>query len=131
MKKIIIPILFIGILSLFACQAKTKDLTFVGEGDQWSAVLTVNQNAGDEKYQIQLSYKGDKREEIKAFSYNAVINDYGMGFGANDATLNKENKYQNKSFGSNSPSTSKEDEPVIEVEWNNKSESFTLLNKNM
>lgn len=129
MKKIVLPILFIGILTLFACQAKTKDLTFAGAGNQWSAVLTVNQNAGEEKYQIQLSYKGDTREEIIDFSYDVVVNDYGMGFGANDATLNKENKYQNKTLGSNSPSTSKEDEPVIKVEWNNKSESFILLNK--
>lgn len=118
-----------GILSLFACQAKNNDLTFVGEGNHWSANVTVNQNEGDERYQIQLNYKGSNIEGIEIFSFCVQINDNEVGFGTTDATLNKEGIYQHKSLSSNSPSTRKEDEPVLKVEWNNSSESFTLTNK--
>ncbi|MEH7347221.1 hypothetical protein V7122_25675, partial [Bacillus sp. JJ1532] len=115
---------------LSACQTNKNDLTFVGEGENWLAEVTVHQTNGEETYQIQLNNKGNNLEGIDTFRYYVESKNNGvLDFGANDATLNKEGVYYNKSLSVNSPSTSAEDELVIKVEWNDTGESFDLRSK--
>lgn len=69
-------------------------------------------------------------EGIDTFRYYVESKNKGViDFGSNDSTLSKEGVYYNKSLSANSPSTSKEDELVIKVEWNDTSESFDLKSK--
>lgn len=115
------------ILLLFACQANENDLIFVGEGENWSSKITVNQSNGDETYQIQFNYKEYSIQDIETFSYYVETKNSGViDFGENNASLNKEGIYQRDLPISNSPSTSGKDEIVIKVEWNGNSEDFTL-----
>ncbi|WP_059173881.1 hypothetical protein [Bacillus sp. FJAT-27445] len=129
MKKISFAIIFLVII-LFGCQSNDNDLTFDGESEIWSARVTVNQSNGEEKYQIQLNYKGNNIEGIDTFHYQVESNNNGnIDFGADNAKLNKEGIYFNKSLGSNSPTASSDDELVIKIEWNDTSDSFTLVTK--
>ncbi|CAM3314036.1 hypothetical protein FITA111629_15545 [Filibacter tadaridae] len=129
MKRSFVLIVFLVSL-LSACNTNNNDLTFVGEGENWSAEVTVHQTNGEETYQFQLNNKGNNLREIDTFRYfvesknNEVIN-----HSVNDATLNQEGIHYYKSLSSNSPSTSAEDELVIKVEWNDTSESFDLRSK--
>ncbi|CAM3206951.1 hypothetical protein FITA111629_09940 [Filibacter tadaridae] len=129
MKKSFVLIVFLVSL-LSACHTNINDLTFVGEGENWSAEVTVHQTNGEETYRFQLNNKGNNLEEIDTFRYfveskdNRVIN-----YSVNNATLNQEGVHYHKSLSSNSPSTSVEDELVIKVEWNDASESFDLRSK--
>ncbi|KOS68695.1 hypothetical protein AEA09_09175 [Lysinibacillus contaminans] len=103
---------------------------FVGEGGNWSSKVTVNQIDGYETYQMQINYKGQSIQDIEAFSYYVETKNSGViDFSANNVSLNKEAIYQKDLPISNSPSTSGKDELVIKVEWNVKSEDFTLINK--
>ncbi|MEH7526190.1 hypothetical protein V7149_23420 [Bacillus sp. JJ1503] len=129
MKKLFVLIIFLVSL-LSACQTNKNDLTFVGEGENWLAEVTVHQTNEEETYQIQLNNKGNNLEGIDTFRYYVESKNNGvLDFGANDATLNKEGVYYNKSLSVNSPSTSAEDELVIKVEWNDTGESFDLRSK--
>ncbi|MFJ8063910.1 hypothetical protein ACIQYS_04690 [Psychrobacillus sp. NPDC096426] len=129
-KKLTLAAIFLVILLLFACQANESDLMFVGEGENWSSKVTVNQTDGDETYQIQINYKGHSIQDIEAFSYYVETRNNGIfDFSANNASLNKEGIYQKDLPISNSPSTSVKDEFVIKVEWDGNSEDFTLINK--
>ena len=130
MKKISLTIIFSAILLLFACQSNDNNFVFNGENETWSAKVTVNQNEGEEKYQIQLHYKGNDIEDIVTFLYEVESKNNGnIDFSIHDATLNKDGIYFNKLLGSNSPTTSKDDELVIKIRWNDSSDSFTLINK--
>ncbi|ETT82194.1 hypothetical protein MKZ08_06995 [Viridibacillus sp. FSL R5-0477] len=103
---------------------------FVGEGENWSSKVTVNQTDGDETYHIQINYKGHSIQDIEAFSYDVETKNNGeFDFSQNDAFLNKEGIYKKKLSVSNSPSTTVKDELVIKVLWNGNSEDFTLINK--
>ncbi|OMC85204.1 hypothetical protein [Viridibacillus sp. FSL H8-0123] len=103
---------------------------FVGEGENWSSKVTVNQTDGDETYHIQINYKGHSIQDIEAFSYDVETKNNGeFDFSQNDAFLNKEGIYIYKLSVSNSPSTTVKDELVIKVLWNGNSEDFTLINK--
>ena len=99
----------------------------MGEGENWLAVVTVHQTNGEETYQIQLTNKGNNIDESDSFRYYVESKNNGViDFGANDATVNQEGIYHNKSLSANSPSTSAEDELVIKVDWNDTSEHFDL-----
>lgn len=103
---------------------------FVGEGENWSSKVTVNQTDGDETYQIQINFKGQNIQDIEAFSYSVETKNNGVfDFSANNASLNKEGIYQKDLPISNSSSISLKDELVIKVEWNGNSEDFTLIIK--
>ena len=117
------------VILLFACQANEDDLFFIGEGEYWASNVTVYQNNGDETYQIEINYKESNLQDIENFDYYVKAKNNVIDFGANDASLNKEGKYQEKLPISNSSSTSEKDELVITVEWNGNSEDFTLTNK--
>ena len=123
-----ILILLIVILMLVACQSKKKVLVFIGEGENWTAEVTVRQTDGYEKNEIQLKYKGNDKEEIETFDYYVESSNAGA-FGTNAASLNAKGVYQNKGLGSTSPSTREEDEFILKVEWNDKSERFLLRSK--
>lgn len=115
---------------MFACQSNNNDLIFVGEGENWSSKVTVYQTKGDETYQIQINYKGNSIQEIETFSYTVEAKNNGvLNFGGNNASLNKKGIYQHNLLVSNSPSTSEKDELEIKIEWNDNSESFTLIDK--
>lgn len=129
-EKLTLVTMFWVILLLFACQANENDLMFVGEGENWSSKVTVNQTDGDETYLIQINYKGHSIQDIETFSYYVETKNSGeIDFGGNNTSLNKKGIYQKKLPISNSPSTSVKDELVIKVEWNGNSEDFTLINK--
>ena len=125
----LVPI-FLVIL-LFACQANEEDdLFFAGESEHWSSTVTVNQSNGDETYQIEINYKESDLQDIKSFNYDVgTKNNQIIDFQQNNASLNKQAKYQKTLPISNSPSTNKKDEIVITVEWNGNSEDITLKNK--
>ena len=130
MKKISLTIIFGAILLLFACQSNDNNFAFNGENEIWSAKVTVNQSEGEENYQLQLNYKGNDIEEIDTFYYEVESKNNGnIDFAAQDATLNNDGVYFDKLLGSNSPTTSKDDELVLKVQWNDSSDSFTLINK--
>ncbi|MEH7226787.1 hypothetical protein V7112_23595 [Bacillus sp. JJ1566] len=129
MRKVFLPFLFLVILSLFACQANDNGLTFMGEGNDWSAELSVNQNDGKETYEIKLIYKGDNIEEIETFRYNIKSRNGVVDYNDKNVELNEEGIYKNNLLSENSDSTSSEDEIVIEMEWNDKGESFNLRSK--
>ncbi|MDR7076795.1 hypothetical protein J2Y03_001818 [Neobacillus niacini] len=127
-KLFVLIIFFVSLLS--ACQTNKNDLAFVGESENWLAEVTVHQTNGEETYQIQLNNKGNNIEEIDTFRFYVESKNIGVvDFGANDATLNREGVYHNKSLSVNSPSTNAEDELVIKVEWDDTSESFDLRYK--
>ena len=129
MKNIFVPLIFFVSL-LSACQTNENSLTFVGEGENWLAEVTVHQTKGEETYQIQLKNKGISIEENGAFHYHVASKNNGVvDFGVRDATLNQEGIYHTKLFSANSPSTSTEDELLIKVEWSDTSESFDLRSK--
>lgn len=129
MKKLFVLIIFFVFL-LSACQTNKNDLAFVGESENWLAEVTVHQTNGEETYEIQLNNKGNNIVEIDTFRYYVESKNIGVvDFGANDATLNQEGVYHNKSLSVNSPSTNAEDELLIKVEWNDTSESFDLRYK--
>ena len=130
MKKISLTLILGAILLLFACQSNDNNFAFNGENEIWSAKVTVNQSEGEENYQIQLNYKGNDIEEIDTFYYEVESKNNGnIDFAAHDATLNKDGVYFNKLLGSNSPTTSRDDELVIKVQWNDSSDSFALISK--
>ena len=130
MKKISLTIIFEAILLLFGCQSNDNNFAFNGENEIWSAKVTVNQSEGEENYQLQLNYKGNDIEEIDTFYYEVESKNNGnIDFAAQNASLNKDGVYFNKLLGSNSPTTSSDDELVIKVQWNDSSDSFTLINK--
>lgn len=128
LRKLYLPIVFIGILSLFACQSNQNVLIFSGEGENWSAELTINQIVG-ETYQIQMNYKGNNIEDIKVFRYNVESQNGVVDYSENDAKLNEEGIFKRNLLSENSPSTSVEDEIVIKIEWNDISETFLLVNE--
>ncbi|WP_456279007.1 hypothetical protein [Bacillus sp. AK128] len=128
MRKFLLPFIFLVILLLFACETNDNELTFIGKGNNWSAELTVNQDEGKETYKIQLNYKGDNVEEIETFHYNIKSQNGAVDYKQNNAELNKEGIFKNNLLSENSPSTSAEEDLVIEIEWNDKSESFNLRN---
>lgn len=128
LRKLLLPILFLGILSLFSCQMNQHDLTFRGEGEKWSVVLTVKQNHGEESYQIKMNYKGNNIEDIEAFRYIVKSQNGVVDYRENDAKLNEEGIFFKKFLSENSPSTSVEEKIVIKIEWNNTSETFSLVN---
>lgn len=127
MKRSLFPILLIVISLLSACQS--KELEFVGEGEQWLAKVAVNQTDGDETYTIEISYKGEGVKAIETFSYDIESSHNGvLEYGVDEASLNEKGIYKGEMLSSNSPSTSSEDELVLEVEWNGESETFILRN---
>lgn len=129
MKKALIIPIFLVIL-LFACQANEDEFIFIGEGEYWSSNVTVYQADGDETYQIEINYKESNLQDIKNFNYYVKTkNNNAIDFEENDASLNKQSKYQKELPISNSPATSEKDELVLRIEWNGISEDFTLTNK--
>ncbi len=113
-------ILLLVILVLTACQS--KELIFVGEGEQWSAE--------DETYAIQLNYKGDNLKAVETFSYSVEpSNNDVLEYGAKEVSLNEKGVYKSKILSSNSPSTSVGDELILEVKWNGESEKLILKSK--
>ncbi|MDI2589161.1 hypothetical protein OR571_19175 [Psychrobacillus sp. NEAU-3TGS] len=129
-KKITLALVFLILLLLFACQAKENDLIFSGEGENWSSKVTVSQTDGDESYKFQINYKEYSKQDIPNFSYNVEAKNGGViDFSENNVSLDNEGLYQSDFPISNSASTSIKDELVIKVEWDGKSEEFTLIKK--
>ena len=130
MKKISLTIIFGAILLLFGCQSNDNNFAFNGENETWSAKVTVNQSEGEENYQIQLNYTGNDIEEIDTFHYEVESRNNGnIDFAAHNATLNNDGIYFDKLLISNSPTTSKDDELVLKIQWNDSNNNFTLINK--
>ncbi|WP_318616080.1 hypothetical protein [Sporosarcina sp. YIM B06819] len=133
MKQLFLSILFVAILLLLllllsGCQS--KELLFTGEGDQWLGTITVSQTGGDEIYTIQLNYRGDDLKAIDTFGYRVESSHNGaLEYSANEILLNEKGIYKGKMLSSNSPSTTSEDELMLEVSWNDKSEKLVLKNK--
>ncbi|WP_203249083.1 hypothetical protein [Sporosarcina beigongshangi] len=127
MKRIIFSLLLVVVVLVSACQS--KELLFVGEGERWSAKVTVGQTDGDETYTIQLSYKGDDVKTVETMSYAIKSSHDGvLEYEANEVLLNERGVYKGQMLSSNSPSTTSADELLLEVEWNGESEIFILRN---
>lgn len=113
------------ILLLSACQG--QEMIFIGEGEQWSAKVTVSQANGDETYTIEISYKGDDVKAAESFSYYVESSHNGvLEYRVDEASLNEKGIYKGEMLSSNSASTTSEDELVLEVKWNGESETFNL-----
>lgn len=127
MKRMIVLILLIVISLLSACQS--KELEFIGEGEQWSAKAVVNQTDGNETYTIEINYKGKDVKAIETFSYAIESSHNGvLEYEVREASLNEQGVYKGEMLSSNSSSTTSEDELVLEVEWNGEREAFILRN---
>lgn len=130
MKKTSLAILFLAILLLAACQEKREQLTFNGSGDNWSAEVTVYQDEGEERYQIELRYLENNFNEVGAFRYYVKAKNNGIvDYGGDHAELDKEGVYLTRALASNSPSTRMEDELVVTIEWNDRIEVLTLTSR--
>ena len=129
-KKLTLVAIFLVTLLLFACQSNKNNIKFVGEDENWSSKVTVNQTASDETYHIQINYKRHGMQNIEAFSYSVKTKDNSVfDFSEINTSLSKEGIYQKDLPISNSPSISVDDELVIKVEWNGNSEDFSLIYK--
>lgn len=116
-------------LSLFACQVNQDDLIFRGEGEKWSAELTVKQHDGEENYQLKMNYKGNNIEDVETFRYTIESQNGVVNYSQHSAKLNMEGIFEKKLLSENSTSISEKDELVIKVEWNDSSETFSLVNE--
>ncbi|WP_399631952.1 hypothetical protein [Sporosarcina sp. SG10008] len=127
MKKVLF--ILIVSMSVFFSAWQTKELTFIGEGENWWAEVTVAQTDGDEQYEIQIFYKGNELESVKTFDYFVETSTDGvLNFGTNNVSLNEKGKFQHKSLSSNSPSTKQEEKLVLKVVWNGITEKIFLEN---
>ena len=92
--------------------------------------MTVYQSTGDETDQIEINYKESNSQDIGNFDYYVKTkNNKVIDYGENNASLNKQGKYQKHLPISNSPLTSEKDEITITIEWNGNSEDFMLVDK--
>lgn len=106
------------------------EIKIIGYGGIWSCKVTATQTKGEETYYIQINYKGYSIQEVKGFNYNVETENNGViDFGEKNVFLNEEGVYQSKLLVFNSPSTSVKDRLVMTMDWEGKSESFSLLNK--
>nr|WP_220127313.1 hypothetical protein [Halobacillus locisalis] len=108
---------------LAACGS--KDFSFSGETDNWSATLDVRQtNAGYETQDLLLEYKGEDPESVGEFSYSL---DSVGGFGVNGATLNENGFVKGGSEANPTNAQATENTEVeVTVEWNGNTETFIL-----
>ncbi|MGI8373000.1 hypothetical protein [Priestia megaterium] len=116
-------------ISLIGCQSKNeKPLNFSGKGDHWSAKVTVKSNEDKkENKKIKLTYLGNDLDSVGEFEFKLDAPNGQWGMGA--IKLDKEGKFEGKSDMNTSEKTSKLDQLVLHIEWNNESEEIVLENK--
>ncbi|MDH2364018.1 hypothetical protein [Priestia megaterium] len=116
-------------ISLIGCQGKNeKPLTFSGKGDQWSAKVTVDSNEDKkENKSIKLNYLGNDLDSVGEFEFKLDAPNGQWGMGA--IKLDKEGNFEGESDMNTSEKTSKSDQLVLHIEWNNQSEEIVLENK--
>ncbi|MEH6855036.1 hypothetical protein [Priestia megaterium] len=116
-------------ISLIGCQSKNeKPLTFSGKGDHWSAKVTVESNEDKkENKSIKLNYLGNDLNSVGEFEFKLDAPNGQWGMGA--IKLDKEGNFEGESDMNTSEKTSKSDQLVLHIEWNNQSEEIVLENK--
>jgi len=116
-------------ISLIGCQSKNeKPLTFSGKGDQWSAKVAVDSNEDKkENKSIKLNYLGNDLDSVGEFEFKLDAPNGQWGMGA--IKLDKEGNFEGESDMNTSQKTSKSDQLVLHIEWNNQSEEIVLENK--
>lgn len=123
MKRKISIVLLLSLAFLAACGY--KDFSFSGETENWFATLDVSQNSADyETQELLLEYKGDDPGSVGEFSYNV---DSVGSFGMNGATLNENGFVTGGSEANPTNAQATENTEVeVTVEWNGKTETFSL-----
>jgi len=130
MKKWYIALISVLLfISLIGCQSKNeKPLNFSGKGDHWSAKVKVESNEGKkENKSIKLNYLGNDLDSVGEFEFKLDAPNGQWGMGA--IKLDKEGNFEGESNMNTSEKTSKSDQLVLHIEWNNQSEEIILEDK--
>lgn len=117
-------VLFVFLLFLLvACSS--KNFTYSGETENWSANLKVTQTSDDyETQEFVLKYKGNDVNSVGELTYN--VESVG-GFGEGDVELEEDGTLRNSSEAN--PTNAKVTEHTdveVTVEWNGNTETFKL-----
>nr|WP_246869518.1 hypothetical protein [Priestia megaterium] len=114
-------------LLLSACSS--KNFTFSGETDNWSAELKVTQTNDEyETQEFKLQFKGKDINSVGEITYNIDTN--AGGFGKSGVKLNKNGFLIDRDEANPTNAKVIEDSEVkVKVEWNGKTETI-LLSKN-
>ncbi|QIZ11031.1 hypothetical protein HFZ78_19460 [Priestia megaterium] len=120
-------ILVVLLLLLSACSS--KNFTFSGETDNWSAELKVTQTNDEyETQEFKLQFKGKDINSVGEITYNIDTN--AGGFGKSGVKLNKNGFLIDRDEANPTNAKVIEDSEVkVKVEWNGKTETI-LLSKN-
>ncbi|MGN7403287.1 hypothetical protein ACTHO0_25895 [Cytobacillus praedii] len=119
---------FLIVLLLFLSACNSKNFTFSGETDNWSAELKVTQTNDDyETQEFKLQYKGKDINSVGKITYNIDTN--AGGFGKSNVELNKDGFLIGKSEANpTNAKVIKKSEVKMTVEWNGNSETILLSN---
>jgi len=81
-------LIFSGIVLMLLSACSTNTFDFIGETENWSAVLKVTQHSNDyEDQEFELEYRGDDNSTVG--NINVEITTNAGGFGSSGNTLNE------------------------------------------
>jgi hypothetical protein len=126
LKKVNLNLLVLLTILLYGCQSNT--LSFIGEGEDWSAEVIVQHYSGKESEDIIIHYQGEDIDSVDSFNYLIEAPSWGTGQGS--AVLNKAGVFKDEGVSLNERRTSSDAELTITIEWNGKTETFILKNNN-
>ncbi|MGG3622273.1 hypothetical protein ABES25_01685 [Bacillus gobiensis] len=119
--------LFLMILVVLCLSACSKNMTFSGESENWTAEFFLFQHNEMEDANIVLRYKGEEEiNSIGPFEYKAES--IGYGFARGGAELNKEGVFED-SEGPSERTTPENEEIETTVKWKWKTEKIILTLK--
>lgn len=100
-----------------------NELTFLGDGDNWSADLLVVHRDEQETTEFKLTYEGDNVKSVESVNYD--VQESGS-FDHNGARLNEEGYIKDSGSCSGCAFIKEDTEVVVTVEWNDQTETFQL-----
>ncbi|MCA1063702.1 hypothetical protein QTG56_11255 [Rossellomorea sp. AcN35-11] len=116
------------ILSFLISGCELSDtLSFKGESEHWSAEVVIHKASGHESEDVILTYKGEEPENVGAFDYAIDAPSWGVSRGG--VQLNKGGVFSHRGESLNERNTSEDAELRMTINWDDKSETFTLIRK--
>ncbi|PGK51770.1 hypothetical protein CN918_28680 [Priestia megaterium] len=123
-----IGIIVLASLCYLAFFQKKEPIIFDGQGDNWRAeVTTKSQSLNKIRVTTTLKYIGKERKSIGDFSYDLHSSALSWGMGAFD--LNAQKSFTNKETITTFKKIKRDDSFKVTVEWDGKTEIFTLTSK--